>query len=698
MDAAPIRLRIRAATSLVFLDDDRTSEPVKERTVHQVRWNASGRIWTLKWYESMNVRVDTSSQGLELLVALRPAKTYGRGEKAYLDVRIVEWVDGVKTDRLEAILAADKIGQQVSALTRASHQRWLNEMPHSERWRHARERLKRDLRDHIGLPDAAGPLRVRALRSVERETYRIETLVFDARPGVPVTANVFVPKGKGPFPAVLHSMGHYPEGRMEPHIQRIVSQLARLGFVSMSFDLFGMGERKGRGNRHGLGEKALNVGRTNLSFSLVESMRALTYLTERPDVDKERVGVTGHSGGGLSTLLLAALDDRVRAAAPAGYVATRAETLRSRALAYCICDYIPGLAQLADTADILALIAPRPVLVIASDEDPIYSIEGAQAAVSDARPAFVTLGASDNLESFSAPGKHEFTQPMREAMYGFFVRNLQPQPKARLPIREQPTPLETAEVLFRVPKEEEQDSIQTELEQISARLERARPSVPDTNDLAAVLHWKEAKDRVLPLTPSKEGFLTADGYSLPIRVLNPKDATGPTALVIHPDGISAGEAAPEVRVLLNDGVRLIFAELRHTGAAASHLHFRKAFVIHTGALDSIPLVSLRAADLEGLRQELGAQWVVAYSIPLSVVGLVASWLGGFEGLVADFPSRQSISSENAPAATVFGIEAFTDFPGLAEANPRPSWYRRKSSASLEQWLSTHKSARTGATR
>ena len=183
-----------------------------------------------------------------------------------------------------------------------------------------------------GLPDYRGPLNASVTRTLDRGDFVIENVTFESFPSFVITANLYRPKKAGRHPAVLIPMGHWEQGKLAA--QLIASNLALKGFVVLAYDPIGQGERQqaydprfgksimgGATEQHFLpGAQALLLGQSFARYRIWDGIRALDYLVSRPEVDSDRIGCTGCSGGGTLATYISALDSRVKVAAPACYM------------------------------------------------------------------------------------------------------------------------------------------------------------------------------------------------------------------------------------------------------------------------------------------------------------------------------------------------------------------------------------------
>lgn len=302
----------------------------------------------------------------------------------------------------------------------------------------ARQRVLREkvLRLIGGLPAEKTPLNPRFIGREERDGYRYEKIIFESQPGFHVPANVYLPaQGTGPFPAILMPVGHSPEGKEGERTTAI--GLARKGFVVLKYDPIGQGERlqyydpdlrtsKVGGttdeHSHANGHTVL-IGDSVARYRIWDGIRGIDYLVTRPDVDPRRIGVTGCSGGGTLTTYIAALDERVAAAAPSCYITTWRALLEKLGPQDGEQSFAHFLSEGLDIPDYIALFAPKPYL-IASTRDDFFPLEGARHAFEEAKRFHGLFGAGDRVEWFVGPGGHGMPRESREAVYAFFLKNL----------------------------------------------------------------------------------------------------------------------------------------------------------------------------------------------------------------------------------------------------------------------------------
>lgn len=296
------------------------------------------------------------------------------------------------------------------------------------------ERLRSFFRKTVDLDSfERGPLKARVTGKLERDGYSVEKVIFESLPGFSVTANLYLPEGKGPFPGILHPCGHTPNGKAGGAYQRANILLAKNGFAVLCYDPIGQGERLqlidpdtgmklGKSGEHmALGVAPVLLGRSLASYMIWDGMRAIDYLQSRPEIDPDRIGCTGNSGGGNMTSFLMALDDRIQAAAPGCFTTTTRLKNEKPGPGDPEQNLFAQTREGLDHPDFAIIRAPKPTLILSATEDYV-PIEGAWDAFRQAKRIYTKLGYPERVDLVEAPEKHGFTQPLREGAVRFFSR------------------------------------------------------------------------------------------------------------------------------------------------------------------------------------------------------------------------------------------------------------------------------------
>lgn len=279
---------------------------------------------------------------------------------------------------------------------------------------------------HVG-PDVLGtPPEYVVTGVLEREGYRIEKLYYAALPKLYITANLYIPANvELPAPAVLYVCGHSADQKV--HYQGHARRFAQLGFVCLIVETIQLGEVQGY--HHGCYREGwwhwYSKGYTPAGIEMVSGMRGLDLLQSRPEVDGERLGVTGISGGGAASWWIAAGDERVKACAPCCGTATLASHIIDRTIdGHCDCMWWINSRQW-DLPDVGALIAPRPLMIASADRDRIFTIESIREVHARLARLYEILGAPQNLALVETPGPHSYHEKSRTAIFSWFVKHLQ---------------------------------------------------------------------------------------------------------------------------------------------------------------------------------------------------------------------------------------------------------------------------------
>jgi dienelactone hydrolase len=296
------------------------------------------------------------------------------------------------------------------------------------------------LRSLGDLPERT-PLSPRVVGTLRGNGYRIEKVVFESRPAHHVTGNLYLPEGKPPFPGVLLPCGHSDNGKAFEGYQRACILLAKNGMAVLSYDPIGQGERFQRLDARGkpmvrgttehtmAGIGALLVGRQLASYRIWDGLRALDYLASRPEVDPNRLGCTGNSGGGTMTSYLMALDDRIGVAAPSCFI-TSLERLFATIGPQDAEQNVTGqVAAGMEHADYITLRAPKPTLLTVGTRD-FFDIQGSWDTFREVKRIYGRLGYGERVDLFESDEPHGFTRPRRIATARWMKRWLLRQDEA----------------------------------------------------------------------------------------------------------------------------------------------------------------------------------------------------------------------------------------------------------------------------
>jgi cephalosporin-C deacetylase-like acetyl esterase len=309
--------------------------------------------------------------------------------------------------------------------------RFLDGAKTREEWEQRRPRLMQEYLYMLGLaplPEKT-PLHVTVTGTLERDDFVVEKLHFQSRPGLYVTGNLYRPKKvEGKLPAVLYVCGHSARGRNgnKTAFQDHGMWFATNGYVCLVIDTLQLGEIPGI--HHG----TYNLGRwwwqargyTPAGVECWNGIRALDYLVSRPDVDADRLAVTGISGGGAATFWIAAADERVKVAVPVSGMSDLESYVTNKVInSHCDCMFLYNTYAWEWTT-IAALVAPRPLLFANSDKDSIFPMDGNRRIIARLRQLYQMYGKPDLVDDHVSPGGHDYRPDLRIAVFKWINKHL----------------------------------------------------------------------------------------------------------------------------------------------------------------------------------------------------------------------------------------------------------------------------------
>lgn len=293
-----------------------------------------------------------------------------------------------------------------------------------EAWEATRETIRRRTLLGCGLyplPEKT-PLNSNISGRIEREGYSIEKVYFEALPGFLVTGNLYrpfpLPTDKK-IPAILCPHGHWEEGRLQNDESCSVAArsitLAKMGASVFTYDMVGYNDSLQFKAHRWLDRATKLWGLTPFALQLWSSIRAVDFLETLPEVDADRIGCTGASGGGTQTFALYTVDDRIKVAAPVNMISCSMQ-------GGCVCENGPLMRLEHSNLEIGAMMAPRPLLLVSATGD--WTRETPRIEYPSIRSIYQLYGAEDKLEQVQIDAGHNYNQQSREAVYRFFAKHL----------------------------------------------------------------------------------------------------------------------------------------------------------------------------------------------------------------------------------------------------------------------------------
>ena len=455
-----------------------------------------------------------------------------------------------------------------------------------------------ELREHIlvsngltPMPEKT-PLNAHVFGRIEREDYTVEKVYFEAYPGFFTTGNLYRPKGrKGPFPGIVSPHGHWGRGRLENSDAGSVPgrciNFAKQGYVIFSYDMVGRCD-SGEQIDHGYGgEREALWGLSLMALQLWNAIRSVDFLETLPDVDNDRIGCTGASGGGTQTFMLTAVDDRIKVSAPVNMISAHMQ-------GGCLCENAPNLRLDISNIEIGALMAPKPLLLVSATGD--WTKDTPTVEYPAIRSIYAHFDAEDKVHQVQIDADHNYNKDSREAVYAWFGKWFLGEEDATK-FREVPFEVEKDEDLLvfhnrELPEHALDAAGLTRSWIVSAEEQLAERKLTDAASLdqfreemgAALRHSLAISipDSTRP-NPVQGDDFTAQPFviggndQLPALFLTPKTGTGngSATLIVHPQGAmnlinpETGQPARLVSDLLAAGESVLGTDLFLTGTHSS---------------------------------------------------------------------------------------------------------------------------------
>jgi len=494
------------------------------------------------------------------------------------------------------------MSQQVSELMKQRGQR-VEKLKTLDEVRQYQSALRSQIIEQLGGFPERTPLNAQVRSTIELPHYRIELLHFESQPGHRVTGNLYVPKGAGPFPAVIVSSGHSRTGKTADYNQRFGIAMAENGIMALCYDPIGQGERsqivtsagqpqfEATTEEHFLvGTGSILVGRNAATYRIWDAMRALDYLESRPDVKRDRLGMMGCSGGGTLTSYVMALDDRIYCAAPACYLTTFEHLIQTLGPQDSEQNIFAQLKLGIDQSDYVLLRAPKPTLISATTDD-FFGISGTWVNYRQNKKLYTRLGYPERLEIVEADGTHG-VQPENLAAIVHWMKRWLLNSDAQ-----QPTPIKSFAEYATQPEDKllvmpggqvllgAQERSVFALNSVIAQAWREKS--PGVLELANVQNLIREKLRVptaaqVLVRSNRAGKVQREGYHIDKLVIHGGDDFPLPALTFHPvdpsesaylylsDGGKASDSQADgpIEAIVDEGYVVVSVDLRGQGETA----------------------------------------------------------------------------------------------------------------------------------
>ncbi len=302
----------------------------------------------------------------------------------------------------------------------------LGKISTPDQFKKYQEELKKFFVSSIGGFPEHTPLHAKVVGEIEGGDHRVEKVIYESQPQHHVTATLYLPKTKPPYPAVLIACGHTKTGKGADYNQYIGITLARNGIAAFCYDPIGQGERsqilpeEGRklssvAEHFLIGSGSALLGLNTARYRIWDGMRGIDYLTTRKDIDGNKIGCTGCSGGGTLTSYLMALDERVGFAAPACYLTTFRQLIETIGPQDSEQNIFGQIAYGMDHTDYVLMRAPRPTLICCSAGD-YFDVQGTWDNFRQAKKFYSLLGDPLAVDLVEDKGKHGITKLQRETL------------------------------------------------------------------------------------------------------------------------------------------------------------------------------------------------------------------------------------------------------------------------------------------
>jgi len=471
-----------------------------------------------------------------------------------------------------------------------------------DQWKKRQSFIRETLIEIAGpFPDKT-PLNALTLKTIVKEDFKVEHIIYESMPGFYVTSSLYIPAGlkrNTTAPAVIYCSGHNAEGYRSDVYQHVILNLVNKGFIVFAFDPVGQGERLeyydqkagksiigGPTSEHSYpGAQAFITGSSQARYMIWDGIRAVDYLISRKEVDPLRIGITGRSGGGTQSAYIAAFDDRIYASAPENYITNYRRLLQTIGPQDAEQNLFNILSKGLDHPDFLIVRAPKPAIMITTNND-MFSIQGAMETEEEVSGIYRAYGKSENFSRVTDDAGHASTVKNREAMYSFFQKHLNnpgsyKDEQVSFLTKDELRVTKTGQVSTSMAGETVFSLNRKDADLLAEKLSSSRNSrgASYTEVISAARKLSGYRDPSTTDKPVFTGriiknsyviekyFLKGEGdYIIPYLIFRPEVKGNKTMIYLHPSGKSAEAAAgKEIEKFVSRGITVLAPDLIGVG-------------------------------------------------------------------------------------------------------------------------------------
>jgi len=527
--------------------------------------------------------------GLCVIVLFPSLSTPVCAEDSYLALKNVR-MKWLKYRGVERWLYKEYTRQAVDRLS--ERKKNIQRIQGLEEWKKRQEDVRKTLREVVGTFSDPPSFNAVVSPEIEREHVTVRNVLIEPTSGYFISGSLFIPRPRsGPHPGILYCSGHnMTKAYRNDTYQTVILNLVRKGFVVFAFDPVDQGERRNVVKSHShAGVRSFMIGETLAGHMIRDAKRSLDFLMQRPEVDPERIGVTGRSGGGTQSAYLNAFDDRIDAVAIENYLTRFSRLFQSIGPQDGEQHFYHGIHHGIDHPDLVEVAAPRPTLMIGTTRD-YFNVQGFLDTYREAKDIYRAYEKPEHLQYVLDEAEHTSTRENREALNRFLMKHLGIEGD---PSEEDVTPFPVQKLHISASRKLPDDRLKTttfdldrkryrELSDKRSSYNSKRKLKSAVRSLAGV-EKPDAHRAVLTGVYDRDGyklktyFLERPSYPIPFLLLRPDDPNGRHLVYLDPKSKNHALHNHTLEPLARRGYTVVLPDLAGAGELSPWPVSRKKF-------------------------------------------------------------------------------------------------------------------------